>query len=81
MKNSVSESSYIPQQLSVCKNFANPIYHKKETKTRKKQTWTKLKILLRYVKAWVQNLLKTGTQNTNVSMRFNLLLLGYLNKI
>ena len=36
--------------------------------------------LLRYVKAWVQNLMKTGMQN-NVSMDFNLLLLGNLNEI
>ena len=36
--------------------------------------------VLRYVKAWVQNLMKSGTQN-NVSMHFNLLSSGNLNEI
>ena len=35
---------------------------------------------LRYVKAWVQNLMKTGMHN-NVSMYFNLSFLGNLNEI
>ena len=33
-----------------------------------------------YVKAWVQNLMKTGMQN-NVFMHFDLLFLGRLNEI
>ena len=37
-------------------------------------------LLLRYVKAWVQNLMKTGMQN-NISLHFSLLSLGNLNEI
>ena len=36
--------------------------------------------VLKYVKVWVQNLMKTGMQN-KVSMHFNLLFLGNLNKL